>query len=154
LGKGGLFQKFIDGYKRFLYGRYGHDGLNRFISVFALALCVVSFFARSMYLYVFILITLGITFFRSMSKNFAARRRENQAFEKAAKPVKRYFKYWFIRIKSSKTHIVFTCDKCGSILRVPISAAGKKIEVKCPKCGDTSIKRIASGGKNEIGKGK
>ena len=138
---GNAFRGFLDKYKRFLYGRYGQDGLNRFISFFALALCVLSFIIRSPYISATIFALLIITVFRSFSKNFARRRRENQVYEKAAKPVKRVFKYWFVRLKSRKTHRVYTCRDCHSILRVPKSAPQGKIEIKCPKCGVMSIRR-------------
>ena len=138
---GNAFRGALDKYRRFLYGRYGQDGLNRVISFFALALCALSFAVRSPYLSAVIFALLIVSVFRSLSKNFARRRRENQIYEKAAKPVKRFAKYWFVRIKSRKTHRVYTCGDCHSILRVPKSAPKGKIEVKCPKCGVTSIRR-------------
>jgi len=137
---GGIFGGLIDRYKHFLYGRYGQDGLNRFISCLAIALCIISFIVRSTYLTVAILILFALSLYRSFSKKFARRRQENQLYEKAAKPVKRYVKYWFIRIKTHKTHRVYTCRKCHSILRVPKSAPRDRIEIKCPKCGDKYLR--------------
>ena len=141
LGIGGAFRKLADKYRRFLYGRYGHDSLNRFIYFFSIALCILSFFVRSNFFFIAILMLFAITLYRSLSKNFAKRRRENQLFEKAAKPVKRHFKYWYIRFTSKKTHRVFTCVKCKSILRIPKAAGHGKIEIKCPKCGASFISR-------------
>jgi len=139
-----MFKNALEKYKRFLYGRYGQDKLNRFISYVAIALCVLSFIVRSSYLSVTVLILFVISLFRSFSKNFAARRRENAMYEKAAKPVKHVFKYWTVRFKSQKTHRVYTCAKCHSILRVPKTAGSGKLEIKCPKCGDSFTRRIGT----------
>ena len=139
-----VFRKVMDKYKRFLYGRYGQDKLNRFISYTAIALCALSFIVRSTLISVAVLILFAFSLFRSFSKNFAARRRENQIYEKAAKPVAHFFKYWYIRIKSQKTHRVYTCGKCHSILRVPKTAGGGKLEIICPKCGDSFTRRIGT----------
>ena len=141
-----MLRKAMDSYRRFLYGRYGQDGLNRFISVLALVFCVLSFFIRSNIVYICIFALFALSLFRSLSKKHAARRRENQAYEKAARPAKRFFKYWFVRIKSQKTHRVYRCDQCSSILRIPKSAGGGKFEIKCPKCGQTSTRRLGGSG--------
>ena len=140
-----MFRKAIEKYRQFLYGRYGQDNLNRFISILALVLCVFSFFIGSIYLYVFILILFALSLFRSFSKNFAKRRRENQIYLNASKPVKRFFRYWRVRLKSQKTHRVYTCEKCHSILRVPKAAGSGKLEIKCPKCGESFTRRIGGG---------
>ena len=134
-----------------MYGRYGQDGLNRFISYLAIFLCILSFFVNSSIIYFSVLGLFVLSLFRSLSKNFARRRQENQLYEKAAKPVKRSFKYCVIRIKSRKTHRVFTCGKCHSILRIPKSAGnGGKVEIKCPKCGG-AFTRYIGGNIKKIG---
>ena len=139
---GGFFSNLALKYQRFMYGRYGQDNLNRFISFFALFLCVLSFFIRSLILTAAILILLVISFYRTLSKNHARRRAENQFYLRTSRPVKNYFKYLAVRVKSRKTHYVYSCAGCGGVLRVPKSAPPGKIEVKCPKCGATSARRI------------
>jgi len=118
-------RRILDGYRRFLYGRYGHDKLNRFISFTALGLCVISFFVRSFVLTIVIFTLLILSLYRSLSKNHARRMRENMLYDRAAKPVRRFFKYWLARIKSYRTHKIYVCSNCHSILRVPKSA-GKR----------------------------
>ena len=140
MGIGGAFRKIADKYKKFLYGRYGHDKLNRFIYFLSIILCILSFVVRSNFLYLSILLLFIISLYRSLSKNFKKRRRENQIYEKAAKPVRRFFKYWFIRIKSHKTHQVFSCEKCHSILRIPKAAGRGKVAITCPKCGVSFVR--------------
>lgn len=142
---GESFKKVSLKLKQFMYGRYGTDSLNRFISVLALALCFLSFIIRIAPLPYIVLGLLAISLFRSLSKNHVRRRRENSLYENAAKPVRRISKYWITRIKLSKTHKVYSCEKCHGILRVPKNAGrgGKlKIEIKCPKCGTAFIRRI------------
>jgi DNA-directed RNA polymerase subunit RPC12/RpoP len=120
----------------------------------------MSFIVKSLIITLFIVFLFLLTIFRSHSKNFARRRRENQLYEQAAKPVKRFFKYWFTRIKSHKTHRIYVCTKCGGFLRVPKSAWAynpseggqrggrvKRLEIKCPKCGASFSQRL-SGEKN------
>jgi len=118
----GMFQRIMEKYRRFLYGRYGHDSLNRFISVVALVLCALSFLIRSTLFPLTVFILLFISLFRQLSKNHARRARENQIYERAAKPVKKYLKFQYTRFKLRNTHKVFTCAKCHSILRVPKNA--------------------------------
>jgi len=139
-------RNFINKFQKFMYGRYGQDSLNRFLSFVSLALCVLSFFIHSVVIVVAILTVFVLIFFRTFSKNFTRRRRENQIYTQAAKPVMRFFKYWFTRIKLHKTHFVYSCAECGSILRVPRSAGYGKIEIKCPKCHASFTKRISGGG--------
>lgn len=148
--KGGFFSNLALKYQRFMYGRYGNDNLNRFISFFALFLCAISLFVKSSVLPFAILALLAFSFYRSFSKKHEQRRRENQAYLRASKPVKNYFKYWVVRIKSRKSHYVYTCAKCKGILRVPKSASPGKIEVKCPKCGASFARHIADADKRRI----
>ena len=137
--RGALFK-----YRQFLYGRYGQDRLNRFISYLALALCAISFIIRTPILSISIFALFGLSLFRSMSKNHNRRRRENQIYETASRPAKRFFKYWFVRIKSRKTHMIYTCGKCRSILRVPKDAPQGRLEIRCPKCGDSFTRRVVA----------
>jgi len=125
LNFGMFLRKILSTYSRFFYGRYGHDGLNRFISCLALVLCVISFIIPVPFIHIAIFILFAISFLRSLSKNFLKRSSENKIYEKAAKPVKRTIKYWYIRIKNRKTHIIYSCVNCHSILRVPKGAPGR-----------------------------
>ena len=135
------FRGALGKFRQFFYGRYGQDGLNRFISCLALILCAISFIVRSPYITLAILALLAISIMRSLSKNHVRRRRENQVYEKIARPAKRFFKYWFIRIKCRKTHRVYSCGSCHSILRIPKSAPRGTIEIKCTKCGGIFTRR-------------
>ena len=142
---GGFFSNLALKYRKFMYGRYGHDNLNRFVSFFSLFLCVLSFFIKTIVISVALLILLALLIFRSFSKDHARRRHENQVFLQVSRPVKNYFKYWFTRIKLRKSHYVFSCTGCGAVLRIPKSAQPGKVEMKCPKCGAKFQKRLTSG---------
>lgn len=138
---GNIFKGARERLGKFFYGRYGQDNLNRFVAGLALVLCVISFFVRSPFITVVIFALFIISILRSVSKNFARRRREDQIYEKAVRPVKRYLKYWVMRIKMRKTHYIYSCKDCHSILRVPKSAPNGKLKIKCPKCGVTFTRR-------------
>ena len=134
-------------YRQFMYGRYGTDRLNRFISYVALVLCMASFILRSPFISLAIFCLFGLSLFRSMSKNIARRRRECLVYENASRPAKRFFKYWFTRLRTLKTHRIYTCGACSSILRVPRSAPRGMIEIKCPRCGWAFTRRLTGGKK-------
>ena len=68
-------EKFI----RFMAGRYGADQFSRFLSFVALALIVLNLFVRSNVLWILGLAALVLTYVRMFSKNFARRRKENEA---------------------------------------------------------------------------
>ena len=139
---GGALQSILFKIRKFYQGRYGHDKLNRSISYFALALCVVSFFIRSYYFTIAILLLIAVTMYRSLSKNFTRRRYENQVYEYAMRPVRRYFKYFRLKIKSRKTHHINICSKCNSFLRTPKNESGGNMEITCPKCGESFTRRM------------
>jgi rubrerythrin len=91
-------------------------------------------------------VLLGVTWFRSFSRNFERRRSENQTFERLSRPAAQGLKYAFARVKYRKTHRVYMCESCRNILKIPRApgsvAAGKRIEIKCPKCGRAFIKPV------------
>lgn len=118
--------------ERLMYGRYGQDNLNRFLSIVALVLCFLSLFVQWQALYWITLVILGVTLFRMFSRNGAARSKENLAFlriqTKVLLPFRRAKKHFTQR----KTHRFFFCPNCKQEVRVP---KGKgNITITCPKC--------------------
>ncbi len=122
---------------RFMYGRYGTDGLNRFLLILALLLLIVSLFGIP-YVSGVALLILIITYVRMFSKNTAARQKENVAYYKIRGKVLLPFYQLKNRFRDRKTHRYFKCPKCKKTLRVP---KGKgTIKIKCP-CGHSFQKR-------------
>ena len=77
-------------------------------------------------------VLLGWAVFRMLSRNIYARRNENQKFLGIWKPVKKWFKLQYNRIKDMGTHKYFACPSCKNNLRVPKGRG--EITITCPVC--------------------
>ncbi len=128
----------------FLYGRYGTDELYNALSVAELILlfigAVFSFLGRvafgfaiaSWVLYALALALMGWGFFRFLSRNIAARRRENQVWlslKARLFPARRRANL----PPDTETHVFRACPSCAAVLRLPRTPG--KHTVKCPRCG-------------------
>ena len=69
---------------------------------------------------------------RMLSKNIAARQKENQKFLEVTAPVQKQIRKYTRRIRDSKTHKYFTCPGCHRELRVPRGRGN--IQITCPHC--------------------
>ena len=118
--------------QRWMYGRYGQDDLNRFLSIFTLLLCVVSLFVQWPILSGLLALLLGWMLFRMFSRNGAARAKENHAFLKVKNRALRPFRRMRKHFAQRKTHRFFRCPQCKQELRVPVGKGS--ITITCPKC--------------------
>lgn len=116
---------------QFMRGRYGYDDLNRLLIKIGMAGFVLSIFTGRIVIgevvslgrifYWIGLLVLVYCYFRIFSKNIYKRTQENNRF------------------LQRKTHHIYRCPGCKQKIRIP---RGKgKIEIRCPKCGKTFIKR-------------
>ncbi len=144
--------RFSERIKQFLVGRYGGDSLNTVLSVISL----ISFFAgmlvRSLskesvagtvigwVLYLAAMGLLGLTVFRTFSKNLTARRAEYEWYRShILVPITRKRNEARTKRAQAATHKFFKCPGCGQTVRVP---KGKgKIRITCPKCGKVFVKK-------------
>ena len=125
--------KFKTKLQRFFYGRYGNDTLGRVLLWVYIGLLLVytvlSLFDPSAFLYViYLLLSTALViymFFRMLSRNIPARRRENEKFCG-------FFKLLRNRFRDHKTHVYRKCPKCHAVLRLPKSRG--KHTVVCPRC--------------------
>ena len=116
-----MFQKLGDALRRFMYGRYGADSLNKWLLIFAVILMLLGSLG-SRYL-----APLIWSLFRMYSRNIDARRRENAAFQR-----------FFTRLRDRQNRY-FTCPRCRQVVRIP---RGKgRINIRCPKCGEQFIRK-------------
>lgn len=123
---------------RFLYGRYGVDTLGYVIVIVSMAMSLSSTFIglfsniASGIVWALSYILLAWAIFRMLSRNIYARRRENEKFMSLWRPVKKWFKLQYNRIKDMRTHKYFSCPKCKNNLRVPKGRG--EITITCPVC--------------------
>lgn len=139
-----------DRFQQFMYGRYGMDQLNRFLSTAALVILIISLFARFPVLDIIVLVLLAWCYFRMFSRNTSKRYAENEKFLNFTSGFTGRFRrgrtyghqknfdrkaYW----EQRKIYRFFTCPHCSQKVRVP---RGKgKICITCPKCRTEFIKR-------------
>lgn len=142
---------------RFLEGRYGLRGISDSVQIVLccvyLLLVVINVFARSRIISALLLVLLGYTLFRVLSKNIPARENEDRVVrewlyrmrdvfqnqrrqaeirkgERAAKQEKRAVAK---ERRKDKDHIYRECPECGATLRLPRKKG--KHSVLCPRCG-------------------
>ena len=120
----------------FLQGRYGIDQLYYGLLGLYIVLILLRIFIHTPILPWVGLVVLILTVLRTMSKNFAARRRENEVFLKVWRPVKNWFVLCRDRIRDRKTYRYRRCRHCRAILRLPVKKG--KHTARCPKCGKTT----------------
>ena len=128
---------------RFMQGRYGVDTFSKFLLGAGLIVVLLSSVFRGRipgticYLAGWILII--YCYFRMFSKNVTKRYTENQTFLTKTYKIRSFFNRQKSIWKQRKTHHIYKCPTCGQKIRVP---RGKgKIEIRCPKCSTTFIKK-------------
>ena len=128
---------------RFMQGRYGIDQLSKFLLITGLAVVLLSAFfgetAVIMLLYIFGWGVVIYCYFRIFSRNVQKRYAENQAYLMKTYKIRNWFQNQKNIWQQRKVYHIYTCPSCKQKIRIP---KGKgKIEVRCPKCGTTFIKK-------------
>lgn len=135
-----FFQKLRGKFARFMYGRYGTDSLNRFLTVLWLFLAIFNTFFHSFLLYVFEFILCFFVFFRMLSKNFVKRRKENATYYRLSTKAKAALRRITVRIRDRKTTRFFHCPYCKAPIRMPRKVG--KFNIRCGKCQKTFQKEF------------
>ena len=130
-----MIMGFGDKLRNFMYGRYGRDHLNLFLTIVSFILLIIGVFVRAEAAWILLiaaLILLTVSYYRMFSRNYAKRYAENQKFLSVIHKItgkKRQLQ--------DKDHAYFKCPKCKKQLRVP---KGKgRIQIHCPQCGTDFI---------------
>lgn len=124
---------------RFMYGRYGSDGLNQWICGVVLVLIVLNLFLRWPLLSFLQTVLLVFCIYRMFSKNIDQRRKENNAFYRYKGRVTGWFRKEKSLMAQRKDFHIYKCPQCKQKIRIP---RGKgKIEITCPKCKTKFIKK-------------
>ena len=122
-----------------MMGRNGVDELARFESIFVWILLLVSIFSR---MWIFDLLAMALIvhmYFRILSRDVSKRYEENQKYVN--------FRYNTVvkwdkkkkRIAQRRNYRFYKCPMCRQEVRVPKGHG--KIQITCPKCRETFIKR-------------
>ena len=120
-------------FARFMTGRYGMDTMGRFTIGLALFLVVINYIFTSRIINLLVWVLLILAYYRMFSRNVYKRSSENQVF------LNKTYKIRQILFGQRKTHHIYRCPSCKQKIRVP---RGKgKIEIRCPKCNTTFIKK-------------
>ncbi|MCD8366202.1 MAG: zinc-ribbon domain-containing protein [Clostridiales bacterium] len=142
-------------FQGFMDGRYGNDQLNQCLSIVTLVLIVVNLFVKNQILWMIALILLIWMYFRMFSRNIGKRDAENDRFLEITSRFRRGGGYRgqsgqhsYSRPtaeerrrqrEQNKYYRFFLCPHCNQKVRVP---KGKgRIEITCPKCRTTFIKK-------------
>lgn len=128
-------EKFI----RFMYGRYGMDSLGKFTIGAGLVAIFLSTFFRWRFLPLLSWILIITAYYRMFSRNIYKRSAENQKYLQKTAKIRSFLANQKNIWSQRKTHHIYTCPSCRQKIRIP---RGKgRIEIRCPKCGATFIKK-------------
>lgn len=128
---------------RFMQGRYGVDSFSKFLLVFGLVIVMFSsiFGGENISTIGYVLgwIVIIYCYFRMFSKNVTKRYAENQTFLAKTYKIRCFFQRQKNEWSQRKAYHIYKCPSCGQKIRIP---KGKgKIEVRCPKCATTFVKK-------------
>ena len=122
-----------------MYGRYGVDAFGKFLVILGLALIIFSGFTRFRLIPLLAWVVIIYAYFRIFSRNIYKRSAENQSYLKRTAKIRSFWLNQKNLMKQRKTHHIYKCPSCHQKIRVP---KGKgKIEIRCPKCQNTFVKR-------------
>lgn len=127
---------------RFMAGRNGNDQLNRFLLladvVLLLLSSILSRYSRLGGLfYLLVLVLLGFTYYRMLSRDLYRRRSENERYLRVKNQFFAKFRVLRERWKQRKDYKFFSCPSCKAVMRVPRGRG--KIRIVCHKCGNSFL---------------
>ena len=124
---------------RFMQGRYGIDAFANFLMWTSVVLMVLNLFIGNFFLNTLVMAIIIYTYFRIFSRYYARRSAENRWYLTKSQGIRNWFYKIKNRMRTRKTHRVYSCPACKQKVRVP---KGKgKIEISCPKCREKFVKR-------------
>ncbi len=128
---------------RFMQGRNGVDSLSKFLLIAGVVVVLLSAMFGShpagMFFYFLGWVLIIYCYFRMFSRNVTKRYAENQAFLNKTYKIRSFFQKQINIWKQRRVYHIYTCPGCRQKIRIP---RGKgKIEIRCPKCGTTFIKK-------------
>lgn len=130
-------------FMRFMQGRYGADQYSQFLVIAGVILVLLSSFipinilASAAYIIGWIMVIYA--YVRIFSRNISKRYDENQRYLAKTQKIRTWINKQKSLRQQRKIYHIYTCPGCKQKIRVP---KGKgKIEIRCPKCGATFVKK-------------
>ena len=127
-----FWQKFKEGFRRFMAGRYGADSLSQAIIIAGLVLFLLAAFTRiglfsilAMALYIWAI-------FRMYSRNGEKRSQENARYMAATRKLRTSVNQARTRLKNRIKYRYFRCPNCHARLRLPRGVG--EVTVNCGQC--------------------
>lgn len=128
-----------------MYGRYGYDELNRFLTIGGLVLLMISMSVTvysptaSSVISGLAIAMYALSVYRTYSRNISKRQQERASYLRRTEPVRAWCRLRKSKFTDRKTHRYFKCRQCKTVLRVP---KGKgKIRICCRSCGAELMKK-------------
>ena len=134
-----FLQKLTTKIQQFMVGRYGSDQFSLFLSIAGILLSFLGNFKYLGVLYFIGTLMIFCSLFRSLSKNYEARRKELNWYLLWSMKPKTQIKLLINQIRDRNTHRYFKCKSCKTVMRVPKGRG--KIEITCPKCRAKLVKK-------------
>ena len=142
--KGNFFYRL----RAWMQGRYGRDSVTFLLIGIAIICMILSWIPKLWFMYFVSIAMLVLSILRSLSKNFAARERENRAFlrildwfKKVFNEIRAFFSTRKRMWKERNTHSYYRCPKCGHYVRISKPPKGRKIMITCSHCYNQFVKR-------------
>lgn len=129
-------------YQKFAQGRYGHDALYYVLLVTGTILWGIGLIAVQLG---WMIVGMGLivwAFYRALSRNIAARKKEDIVLLTAWNRVKGWFRLQRDRIRD-REHVYAKCPNCRAILRLPRQKG--KHTATCPRCRNRFEVRVFFG---------
>ena len=127
---------------QFMSGRYGTDNFFSGLLFIAAILAFLNLFLRLSAIQILVYGLIIYAFFRVLSRNFEARRKENNFYLRKTEKLRQKIDIYKQR-SADKSHVYKKCPKCKAVLRLP-RREGKHKTV-CPRCSKEFVVRV---GKN------
>lgn len=126
-----------------MQGRYGVDNYSKFLLILGLIVVLISsaFSGKTVGTFCYLLgwALVIYCYFRMFSRNVTKRYAENQKYLAKTYKIRCFFQKQKNMWKQRKAYHIYKCPSCGQKIRIP---RGKgKIEVRCPKCSTTFVKK-------------
>ncbi len=125
--------------QQFMIGRYGTDQFTLCLFIAAMIFTFLGNFKPIRFLYFIGVAIIFYALYRTISKNYEARRKELNWYLRWSEIPKAELRLLGNKVRDRKTHRYFKCKECKTVMRVPKDRG--KIEITCPKCRAKCVKK-------------